>query len=104
MTHPAPPAQNSLTPHLVVDNAREAIDFYKRALRAQEMYVLTTPDGRGIMHAQLQIGESHLFLCDAMGENCSSRESWAAAPSPFTCRWMTPTRGIKPPSRQVVKS
>ncbi|MBK8190197.1 MAG: VOC family protein [Vampirovibrionales bacterium] len=80
MTHPAPPAQNSLTPHLVVDNAREAIDFYKRALRAQEMYVLTTPDGRGIMHAQLQIGESHLFLCDAMGENCSSPRKLGGSP------------------------
>ena len=53
-------------------NAREAIDFYKQALGAEEIYAQTygespMPDmgsSDAIMHATVKIGESHVMFCD----------------------------------------
>lgn len=61
---PIPPGRRTLGPHLVVRNAEEAIDFYKRAFGAQELSRLPTPDGKFVLHAELQIGDSVLMLCD----------------------------------------
>lgn len=63
---PIPDGFHTLTPHLVVKNAPEAIEFYKKAFGALELFRLPTPDGDLIMHAELQIGDSRLMLCDEM--------------------------------------
>ena len=68
-----PQGMHTITPHLVVRNAIEAIDFYRKALGAEVKGVHKTPDGR-VMHAELKIGDSMLFLADefpGMG-TCSS--------------------------------
>jgi PhnB protein len=57
----------SLTPYLVVKNAAQAIEFYKNALGATEMYRLQEPDGR-IGHAELTIGKSLIMLADEFPE------------------------------------
>src|SRR5437762_14084952 len=61
---PIPPGHHSLVPHLVVQNAAAAIDFYKKAFGAEEVVRMPAPDGQSIMHAQLKIGDSFLFLAD----------------------------------------
>lgn len=54
---------HSLSPHLVVDGAADAIEFYKKAFGATEMMRLPGPDGR-IMHASIRINESSVMLVD----------------------------------------
>jgi PhnB protein len=60
---PIPDGHHTLTPALVVHDATAAIDFYIRALGAEELYRLSTPEGR-IGHAQLRIGDSIFMLAD----------------------------------------
>ncbi len=62
-----PPGFHTLTPHLIVRNATQAIEFYKKALGAEVLGVAPLPDGR-IMHALLRIGDSMLMLNDEMPE------------------------------------
>lgn len=72
---------HTLTPHLVVKGAGQAIEFYKKAFGAQEISRLTGADGTSVMHADLKIGDSHLFLVDefpAMG--CRGPQSIGATP------------------------
>ncbi len=69
MTKPIPDGFHSTTPSLVVNNSKEAIEFYKKAFGANEIYQFPAPDGK-IMHAMIQIGDSFIMMCDefpAMG-------------------------------------
>src|SRR4030095_15921034 len=61
---PIPSGFHTLTPHLVVRDADKAIDFYKRAFGAEEIARMPGPGGKGIMHAELKIGDSILMLVD----------------------------------------
>lgn len=54
----------TVTPHLVCSDASAAIDFYQRAFGAVERFRLPGPDGKGVMHACIQIGDSPVFLVD----------------------------------------
>jgi PhnB protein len=69
---PIPEGMHTVTPHLVVNGAAKAIDFYKRAFGAQELGRHPTPDGR-IMHAGIKIGDSHVFLADEFPEMSGDR-------------------------------
>lgn len=60
-----PEHMHTITPHLVVKGAGNAIDFYKKAFGAAEHYRMPMPDG-SIMHAEVQIGNSVFFLNDEM--------------------------------------
>src|SRR5579885_2177602 len=62
-----PQGFHTLTPHLVVRNASQAIEFYKKALGAEVLGVSHMPDGR-VIHALLRIGDSMLMLNDEMPE------------------------------------
>ena len=62
MTKPIPDGFHSLTPHLIVAEGAQAIEFYKKAFGAQEMSRLLTPDGKTVMHAQLKIGDAIFML------------------------------------------
>ncbi|MBX6314229.1 MAG: VOC family protein [Isosphaeraceae bacterium] len=66
-----PEGQHTITPHLVVKGAAEAIEFYKKAFSAEERYRMSCPQTGAIMHAELQIGDSRLFLCDEFPEACA---------------------------------
>jgi PhnB protein len=50
-------------PYLAVDDAGEAIDFYKRAFGATERLRMPGPNGT-IGHAEIQIGDSIVMLSD----------------------------------------
>ena len=60
-----PPGFRTVTPHLVVRNARGAIAFYKSAFGAKEKMVMPGPDG-SVAHAELRIGDSLLMVADEM--------------------------------------
>ncbi|HZS29592.1 MAG TPA: VOC family protein [Candidatus Angelobacter sp.] len=60
---PIPEGFHTIQPGLVVRNAVQAIDFYKKALGAQEISRMPGPDGK-IMHAELKIGDSVFFLSE----------------------------------------
>jgi PhnB protein len=55
--------QPSLSPHLVVDDAAAAIDFYVKAFDATELGRVPHPDGR-LVHAALNINGSTVMLND----------------------------------------
>lgn len=54
----------TITPHLTVRGASEAIEFYRQAFAAEQKYCLHTPDNKAVMHAELQIGNSMIYLND----------------------------------------
>ncbi|HEX5433415.1 MAG: VOC family protein [Candidatus Angelobacter sp.] len=58
---PIPDGFHSVTPSLIVRDAPKAIEFYKKALGAQELVRMPGPDGK-IMHAEIKIGDSIIFL------------------------------------------
>ena len=59
-----PDGYHRVTPHLTVRNASEMIEFYKKAFGAVEKGRAPGPDGKSIMHAAIQIGDSIVFLND----------------------------------------
>jgi PhnB protein len=59
--------QPSVTPHLVVDNAAAAIDFYVKAFGAVELGRVPGPEGK-LVHAALQINGSTVMLNDDFPE------------------------------------
>ena len=60
-----PSGYHTITPQLTLDNAAQTIDWYKRALGAEEVSRDVGPDGK-IMHAELKIGDSRFMMHDAM--------------------------------------
>jgi len=62
---PIPEGHHTVTPTLTVKGAAQAIEFYKKALGAVEKGRFPGPGGL-IMHAEIKIGDSILFLSDEM--------------------------------------
>src|SRR4051794_40265872 len=58
-----PQGYHTATPYLIVDDARAALEFYRKAFGAVERFRLDEPDGR-IGHAEIRIGDSHIMLAD----------------------------------------
>jgi len=61
---PIPEGNHTVTPALVVKNGKKAIEFYKTAFGAKELGIMLGPDGQSVMHAELQIGDSKIYLGD----------------------------------------
>jgi PhnB protein len=64
--NPIPKGLHTVTPNLTLRDCAKAIDFYKRALGAEEVSRMPGPDGKSIWHAELRIGDSIVFLNDEM--------------------------------------
>jgi PhnB protein len=60
---PIPEGYHTLTPYLAVEDAAEAIEFYKRAFGAKESFRMPGPEGK-IGHAELEICDSRVMLSD----------------------------------------
>ena len=72
---PIPEGLHTVTPHLVIRDAAQAIEFYKNAFGAQAVGVHYMPDGK-VMHAELTIGDSRVMLADEFpGAPCTSPQS-----------------------------
>jgi len=61
-----PEGVHTVTPHLILDDAAKTIEWYKKAFGAEERGRAVGPDGK-IMHAELKIGNSIIYVNDAMG-------------------------------------
>ncbi len=84
MSPSIPEGYTSLTPYLSLRDAAKAIEFYKTALDANEVYRLPMPDGK-IAHAELQIGNSRLMLADEMPDwGNKSAHSFGGSPVTLT--------------------
>jgi PhnB protein len=60
-----PEGHHTVTPQLTLDNAAQAIEWYKAAFGAEEINRAIGPDGK-IMHAELRIGNSRIMMNDTM--------------------------------------
>jgi len=60
---PVPEGFHTATPTLVVRDAAQAIEYYKKVFGAEEVMRMPSPDGK-ISHAELKIGDSIIFLSD----------------------------------------
>ena len=68
-----PEGHHTVTPHLILDDAARAIDWYKKALGAEEAAARAIgPDGK-IMHSEIRIGDSLIMLNDEMGSGKSPK-------------------------------
>ena len=62
-----PDGYHSVTPYLSIKGAAQAIEFYKRAFSATELFRLVAPSGE-IGHAEIKIGDSPIMLADPCEE------------------------------------
>lgn len=62
-----PDGYHSITPYLIIKGAAEAIEFYKKAFGAVELFRMAQPDGR-VGHAEIRIGDSTIMLADEFPE------------------------------------
>ncbi|MGH9875975.1 MAG: VOC family protein [Pyrinomonadaceae bacterium] len=60
---PIPDGYHNVTPYLSIKGAAEAIEFYKRAFGATELFRLVAPSGE-IGHAEIKVGKSVIMLAD----------------------------------------
>lgn len=60
--HHTPEGYHTVTSYLIVDDAAKALDFYRDAFGANELFRL--PMGDKIGHAEIMIGDTHLMLAD----------------------------------------
>jgi PhnB protein len=58
---PIPEGYHTLTSYLILQDAGAAIDFYKQAFGAVELFRMNGPDGK-VGHAEIKIGDSMLML------------------------------------------
>ena len=68
MAKPIPDGYHTVTPALTVKNGAEAIEFYKRALGARELMRIPGLDGKHLMHAEIEVGDSRVMLADESPE------------------------------------
>ena len=75
---PIPAGYHSVTPYLIVAGAARAIEFYRQAFGAEELFRLPGPGGK-VMHAEVKIGDSPVMLADEM-EGYRGPQAGAAPP------------------------
>ena len=79
---PIPEGFHTITPYLTVRGADRAIAFYRKAFGAEVLGRMNGPDGKSVVHAELKIGDSRLFLGDEVpGMECSSPETLGGSPT-----------------------
>lgn len=61
---PIPEGYHTITPHLVLNDSNSAIQFYQKAFGAEEIFRMPGPGGKGVMHAEIRIGNSPIMLND----------------------------------------
>lgn len=62
-----PEGYHAVTPYLIVDDGPRALEFYKQAFGAVELFRLDMPDGR-LGHAEFTVGDSHVMLAEEFPE------------------------------------
>ncbi len=78
---PIPEGFHTITPHLIIKDAVKAIDFYKKAFNAEEVMRMASPDGKGLMHGEMKIGDSIFFLASEYPDmGCRSPQALGGSP------------------------
>jgi PhnB protein len=67
MVKAIPDGYHTVTPYLTIRNATAALDFYKKAFGADELFRIASPQGK-IGHAEIRIGDSAIMLSDEFPE------------------------------------
>ncbi|MBJ6723232.1 VOC family protein [Geomesophilobacter sediminis] len=84
MSKAIPEGFHSITPTFTFTDARKAIEFYKQAFGAQERFVMPGPDGKGVMHAEIIIGDSIVMFGEESPQNpCKSAQTMGGSPIGF---------------------
>ena len=79
-----PEGYHSVTPAIVLKDSKKAIEFYEKAFGAKQHLVMPGPGGKGVMHAELRIGNSPVMLSDEHpGQPCRSAETLGESPVAF---------------------
>jgi PhnB protein len=65
---PVPKGFTTVTPHLTVKDAHEALVFYKKAFGAKVLSKMLAPDKK-VLHADLMVGDAHVFVSEPMMGN-----------------------------------
>jgi PhnB protein len=63
---PIPDGYHSITPYLIIKGAADAIEFYKKAFGATELFRMAHEGKVG--HAEIKIGDSPIMLADEQPE------------------------------------
>lgn len=79
MAKPIPDGYHSVTPSLTLKDTQKAIEFYKKAFSAKVLDLFPNLNGKGIMHATIQIGNSIIMMGDEMPQ-CKSAETLGGCP------------------------
>src|SRR5258708_32702668 len=58
-----------VTPHLIVNDATAAIEFYKSAFGASEVMRMPAQDGKRLMHSEIHINGARIFVMDDFPEH-----------------------------------
>jgi PhnB protein len=84
MVQAIPEGYHTVTPSLTYKDTRKAIAFYQKAFGAVERWVMPTPDGKNVSHAEIQIGDSFVMMCDENpNRGCKSAEAMSGSPVTF---------------------
>lgn len=75
MPNPIPEGHTTVTPNLIVDGAEKAIALYTRALGAKQGGIMMCPVTGKVMHANLTIGNSIIFISDVMPDGPKATKS-----------------------------
>lgn len=71
----------TIVPHLCIQGAAEAVEFYKKALGANELMRVPHEDGKRLMHAAIEIGGAQVFLHDDFPEYEECRPDLVGSPA-----------------------
>ena len=79
---PIPKGFHTVTPCLMVRGADRALEFYRKAFGAEVLDRLTGPDGKSVIHAQIRVGDSFIFLGDEVpGMGGGAPEKYGGSPA-----------------------
>jgi len=76
-----PAALPPLVPHIVVDGAVNALEFYKKAFGATETLRMPAEDGKRLMHAQMTVNGADVYLTDFFPEHCEHDDGKTKPPT-----------------------
>lgn len=76
----------ALLPYITVKNAKQAIEFYKAAFGAEELYRLIDPQSGLVGHAELMISGQKLMLSDEYPQHNKSPETLGGSATKFSLK------------------
>ena len=109
---PIPEGYHTLNPHLAVDDAAQAIEFYKRAFGAKERGRVPTPDGKigGGLYVYVEdVDEVVQHVVDAGGtigmpvETMFWGDRFGSVTDPFGHIWQIATRVEEVPPEEMAE-